>query len=633
MSETIADVTNARAKEAPRDAAPHRLEAAAAIQDQFEPQPCASERGPADATADVALARLFPCDTTPGQPATEERAPPSNKPFSLPVAAADVFVDDFILLGQGRERRLKALRRHLLHSVDAVLATPRAGEKRNEAVSLKKLLTGDGSWGTRKLILGWVIDTVRQTIELPPHRKQTLHDIFRELQGLRRVSAKKWRSILGKLRFVSLAIPGSSGLFSALQWALNQAGENRVRLNAYVRSNLDAFGRLAASLCTRPTHLAELVPEDPILLGATDAAKPGMGGVFFDHTGCGYVWREPFPQDVQDDLVSAENPNGRITNSDLEHAALLAQLDVMTHTCPVRYATLENLCDNTPAVSRTRKGAVSKPGAAAYLCQVASDHQRLHRYHHRAEYLPGPQNIMADDASRLQHLSPPAFHSHFLQQYPLAQPWTVLTLRPEMSSTLISALRCTPPSTRACPRHAAPEPPSSKTGPPSAANTTNRPTSETWKARNPACATSSYMASGDAGASTPKPANLSELKQWRPRSWPWARGSPHWVNKIHAKSRAETTTIPYSLISFPPSPLKTTTAPELTQPTSPSSNTFPPSWTPTTPSTAKPTSMPSTCASSVSTGSSGPPSTSTPALPAAPKLSVSVTSASPLTDA
>ena len=92
------------------------------------------------------------------------------------------------------------------------------------------------------------------------------------------MSAKKWRSILGKLRFVSVAIPGSAGLFSALQWAQNQAGNNRIRVNAFVRSSLDAFGRLAASLCARPTHLAELVPQQPSLLGeALTLAKAGMG--------------------------------------------------------------------------------------------------------------------------------------------------------------------------------------------------------------------------------------------------------------------------------------------------------------------------------------------------------------------
>jgi hypothetical protein len=114
---------------------------------------------------------------------------------------------------------------------------------------------------------------------------------------------------------------------------------------------------------------------------------------------------------------------GHITNSDLEHAGLIAQTDVMAHSHPVRYATLENFSDNTPAVSRVKKGAVSSPGPAAYLCQLASDHQRAHRYNHIATYIPGPQNAPADDASCMQQLTLPALHSHFEQNYPLPQPW------------------------------------------------------------------------------------------------------------------------------------------------------------------------------------------------------------------
>ena len=33
-------------------------------------------------------------------------------------------------------------------------------------------------------MLGWIIDTVRQTIELPPHRKAALAELFRDLKGL-----------------------------------------------------------------------------------------------------------------------------------------------------------------------------------------------------------------------------------------------------------------------------------------------------------------------------------------------------------------------------------------------------------------------------------------------------------------
>jgi hypothetical protein len=39
-----------------------------------------------------------------------------------------------------------------------------------EPISVKKLLKGDGSWQTRKTIMGWIIDSVQHTIKLPPRR-------------------------------------------------------------------------------------------------------------------------------------------------------------------------------------------------------------------------------------------------------------------------------------------------------------------------------------------------------------------------------------------------------------------------------------------------------------------------------
>ena len=104
----------------------------------------------------------------PSGPSDSEIAPPSNRPFTKPVGTTDVFVDDFIQLGQGGPKRMRAIRRHLWHAVDGSLATPESvGLERPEAISLKKLLKGDGSWTTRKVLLGWLVDTIRQTIELP----------------------------------------------------------------------------------------------------------------------------------------------------------------------------------------------------------------------------------------------------------------------------------------------------------------------------------------------------------------------------------------------------------------------------------------------------------------------------------
>jgi hypothetical protein len=120
-----------------------------------------------------------------------------------------------------------------------------------------------------------------------------------------------------------------------------------------------------------------------------------------------------------------------------------------------------------------RKGAVSTAGAAAGLCRFASNHQRLHRYCHRAQYLPGDSNCMANDASRQQHLSDADFLSLFNQRYPQQQPWELLALKPETALILISALLCKlhPPPTPPRPKMAAVR--SLGNGPPSATPSAN----------------------------------------------------------------------------------------------------------------------------------------------------------------
>ena len=133
--------------------------------------------------------------------------------------------------------------------MDGSLATPESvGLERPEAISLKKLLKGDGSWTTRKVLLGWLVDTIRQTIELPPHRKIELTALLASLCKARRISRKRYEKALGKLRFVSAAIPGTSGLFGTLQLALNRAEHGRIKVTRALKDHLYAFARLTASL-------------------------------------------------------------------------------------------------------------------------------------------------------------------------------------------------------------------------------------------------------------------------------------------------------------------------------------------------------------------------------------------------
>jgi hypothetical protein len=136
-----------------------------------------------------------------------------------------------------------------------------------------------------------------------------------------------------------------------------------------------------------------------------DAAAEGAGGLWFSlaHEMQPVVWRLLFPCNVSDEVVSFNNPRGRLTNSDLELAAEVLGVGVLLAEAPViTHEPLGMLCDNTPTVSWIKKMASksSTPMAKRLLCGLA-----FMLYCHHASRLttiqvPGPQNIMADIASR-----------------------------------------------------------------------------------------------------------------------------------------------------------------------------------------------------------------------------------------
>ena len=195
----------------------------------------------------------------------------------------DVFVDNFIALAQGRRARCRVWR-ILLHAVDDVLRPLDAtdGPLRQEPVSLKKLINGDCSWATIKLVLGWIINTESMTIHLPPHRVTRLAEILASIPVTqKRTSVKKWHKVLGKLRSMALALPGARNLFSQMQHALSNRVSTRVTLNKGVHQALDNFRWLLRDIPSRPTRIAELVPLLSSAEGHHDASGAGAGGVWF----------------------------------------------------------------------------------------------------------------------------------------------------------------------------------------------------------------------------------------------------------------------------------------------------------------------------------------------------------------
>ena len=429
-TETAADLANLWLKERRRPQPTHRLETLADTPPEAEP----TLHSPTRATLPV-------------------RPPPKRRQLHrhAPLASIDLFVDDFIGLVQGSRSRRRRVRRLLFEAIDTVLRPLEETDKtsRQEPISVKKLKKGDACWGTRKTILGWIIDTVQETIELTPRRLQRLKDILDDLpRSKKRIAVKEWHKIVGELRSMSLAVPGLRGLFSLMQEAFRSEHRKRIRLTAGLHDFLDDIRHLVADLTHRPTRYRELVPTDPVVIGASDAAGPGMGGVFFHKQGGqtkAYLWRKPFPDSVQRNLVSYENPTGTITNSDLELAGTIGQADMIVTTVDCRERTIHTATDNTPALSWQLKGSATTTGPAAYLLRLQALHQRHHRYLGKYSHISGPLNQMADDTSRLWKLSNEELLSHFNASYPQETPWTMLQLSNKLDSSLISALHRTRP--------------------------------------------------------------------------------------------------------------------------------------------------------------------------------------------
>jgi hypothetical protein len=345
-----------------------------------------------------------------------------------------------------------------------------------------------------------------------------------------------WRTLLGELRSMVIAIPGGTGLFSALQHALYaQPSRTSVPLNPPLVRCLDEWQLLADSLAHRPTSLYEVVPMPPHFVGACDASRAGMGGVWFPTslaaTTKPIVWRAPFPASLQSRLVSADNPTGDINNSMLELAGTIAHDAVLADAVPNHPLVALSGCDNTPAVSWVRRAAVSSDSPVAAMLHFRARLHRAARLNSRIISVPGVDNPLADFASRAFQLDDNSFLSAFSTLYPVQSCWQLRQPPPAVTSKLISDLsRTTPPSALCLPEHD-PLLTFGPFGPTSAAPSMPIPSAKP-------CLTPSlcYRSSPfDIAQATYLPAAVqSASAKWKRRFVPLARRSPDWAFATHA---------------------------------------------------------------------------------------------------
>ena len=465
---------------------------------------------------------------------------PHGPKLLKPVQYWDVYVDDFLGLVQGGTHRRKIAKRALLHSLDRVFRPlePLDNPHRQEPASIKKLLKGNATWTTRKIMLGWLIDTVAGTIELPPHRVARLNEILASITPSTKVIAtKQWHKVLGELCSMAIALPGARGLFSLLQEAFRHKERDRprLRLTRDVHHILDDFRALALDIANRPTRIAELVPHYPSVIGACDAAGTGMGGVFFVPTTTGhihpYVWRQRFPHAITAAVVSFANPQGTITNSDLELCGNVAHHSVIADLADVREHTVWTGSDNTANVYWMRKGSTTTTGPAAHLLRLQAHHQRLHRYVPTHDYVPGTANTMADICSRAWHLSDSQLLTLFHTKFPQTRSWRVCHLDSAMNSKLISSLYRTRSSTALPLKLPGQRMPIGEFGKTFASRQPSTLSSAVRATLSPSSKSSPLAIAMDVYPSATDPC---QLLRYRTSSARWARRSRGWGPETHA---------------------------------------------------------------------------------------------------
>lgn len=508
------------------------------------------------------LATMLP----PSLPIPESRDPYLTAPHRRPLAIVDVFVDDFIAAAQGPESRLLRVRRLLFDAIDLIFRPLDAGDTphRKEPASVKKMQQGDANWATCKTILGWILDTEAMTLTLPQRRLARLAEILTSIPPTqKRTTVQRWHRILGELRSMTLAIPGSRGLFSHMQEALRHCDRTqRLALGRGVHDALSDFRLLHQDLARRPTRLYELVPLPPTIDGDHDASGKGMGGVLLPGPTAvprawqaapsplsPIVWRAQFPPDITADLVSRTHPHGLITNSDLELAGSLLQHEAAAQCFDIRERTILSHTDNTPTLFWQRKGSTTTTGPPAYLLRAQALHQRHHRYVPRHDFLPGLANAMSDDASRLHHLSDADFLTYFNCTYPQATSWQLWTPSPGILSSAILALRKRPCVPALLLREPAVAMPTGVAGAPFAPTWPSTPYCQTSRTRLPSSKSLlSDIATANFTNNARRPFDLAQLKM------PYgalAKRSRAWVKPTPASPR----TAPSTFVSSASSPL------------------------------------------------------------------------------
>ena len=335
-----------------------------------------------------------------------------NLPTANPTEALrymlEVFVDDFIALAIPASReQLDHIATSMMNGIHDVF--PPESECESDPISNKKLRKGEAVWANVKEILGMTFDGVEKTIWLATEKRdaliKTLHTWIRLAKRSGGILFEEFRSVMSKIQHAFITIPAGKGLLLPFYALLATKPKfvfihkNQPLLSAII--DCRTFLRESVS---SPTKCKNLVPGWPDFVGITDASGFGVGGCIVGENKAvpPTVFRFQWPEDITTDIVSESNPNGRITNSDLEMAGLLLLWLVMEDVCPtLADAHVALFSDNSPTVHWVQRLAAKHSRVAMQLVRALALRLQISKASPLTPlHIAGVDNSMTDIPSR-----------------------------------------------------------------------------------------------------------------------------------------------------------------------------------------------------------------------------------------
>ena len=114
----------------------------------------------------------------------------------------------------------------MLHGIHAIFLPPGiTGRNGHNSIAYKKLVAGEGVWDTQKEILGWDINGVDYTIQLPAKKCIDICALIKKCLKATKVPLGLFRKLAGKLQHASFAIPSGKSLFTPVDMAMRDDPE------------------------------------------------------------------------------------------------------------------------------------------------------------------------------------------------------------------------------------------------------------------------------------------------------------------------------------------------------------------------------------------------------------------------